>query len=265
MAYIDGASTGKAIAALYATSGGSASTLLEQTNSANIGTTMTWIDFQLTTPINVNSGTTYGLAIMGNVPVNIMENPGTGQRDHNAVSSYTAGFANPFGMIWGTDSNGAMSIYAVDPSSSNPTPTSTPTPTARPHEHLRRAQLQHRQQLQHLTSGNNLEPLSAFMQGNNVPIMPNGGNYASYDPSVTYNGNPSIQDTGNNPNNPEGEVDGAWIPVSPGDHIVISVWVKTSASTSTDLQSGATLGFYFLGDSNLGEAKVGFNVNSASR
>jgi N-acetylneuraminic acid mutarotase len=65
---------------------------------------------------------------MGNVQVNLMENPGTGQRDHNAVSTYTAGFANPFGMIWGTNSNGAMSIYAEAPTS-NPTPTSTPTPT----------------------------------------------------------------------------------------------------------------------------------------
>ena len=41
-------SSGKAIAALYAANGGSAGALLEQTSSANIGTTMTWIDFQLT-------------------------------------------------------------------------------------------------------------------------------------------------------------------------------------------------------------------------
>jgi hypothetical protein len=106
-------------------------------------------------------------------------------------------------------------------------------------------------------TGTNLEPLSAFMNSNDVPNMPNGGNYASYDPSVTYNGNPSIQDIGNNPSNPEGEVDGAWIHVSPGDHIEISVWVETGASTSTDLQSGATFGFDFLGDSNLGEGIVG--------
>jgi hypothetical protein len=130
-----------------------------------------------------------------------------------------------------------------------PTPTSTPAPaptaTPTPTETLTPA------------TGTNLEPLSAFMNSNDVPIMPNGGNYASYDPSVTCNGYPSIQDVGKNPSNPEGEVDGAWIPVSPGDHIEISVWVKTSASTSTDLQSGATLGFNFLGDSNLGEGIIG--------
>ncbi len=50
---------------------------------------------------------------MGNVPVNVMVVSGTGQRDHNAVSSYASGFANPFGNIWGTDDRGAMSIYAV--------------------------------------------------------------------------------------------------------------------------------------------------------
>jgi predicted small secreted protein len=99
--------------------------------------------------------------------------------------------------------------------------------------------------------------LSAFMNSNDVPYMPNGGGYASYDSSVSYNGYPSIQDIGNNANNPEGEVDGAWIAVSPGDHIEVSVWVTTSASTSTDLQSGATIGFNFLGDSNLGEGILG--------
>ncbi len=40
LAYIDGASSGNAIAALYAVSGGSAGALLEQTSSASIGTTM---------------------------------------------------------------------------------------------------------------------------------------------------------------------------------------------------------------------------------
>jgi hypothetical protein len=102
------------------------------------------------------------------------------------------------------------------------------------------------------------------MNSNDVPYMPNGGNYASYDSSVTYNGNPSIQDIGNNPSNPEGEVDGAWIAVSPGDHIEISVWVLTSASTSTDMQSGATLGFSFLGDSNLGEGILGASSTEQS-
>jgi hypothetical protein len=42
---------------------------------------------------------------------------GTGQRDHNAVTTYANGFANPFGPVWVTDNTGAMSIYATDTSS----------------------------------------------------------------------------------------------------------------------------------------------------
>jgi hypothetical protein len=113
MAYIDGASSGNAIAAIYSVSGNAAGALLAQSKPVTLGTTFSWVDFQLVTPYVAVSGTTYGLAIMGNVPVNVMTVGGTGQRDHNAVSSYASGFANPFGNIWGTDDRGAMSIYAV--------------------------------------------------------------------------------------------------------------------------------------------------------
>jgi hypothetical protein len=113
MAYIDGASSGNAIAAIYSVSGNTAGALLAQSKPVSLGTTFSWVDFPLVTPYVAASGTTYGLAIMGNVPVNVMVVSGTGQRDHNAVSSYATGFANPFGNIWGTDDRGAMSIYAV--------------------------------------------------------------------------------------------------------------------------------------------------------
>ncbi len=144
-AYIDGASSGNVIAALYAVNGGSAGALLAQSKSVSLGTTFSWVDFQLITPFVATSGTTYGLAIMGNVPVNVMVVSGTGQRDHNAVSSYARGFANPFGNIWGTDDRGAMSIYVV--SSNNkiinygtgslvylnvPTPSNATSPPAAP-------------------------------------------------------------------------------------------------------------------------------------
>ena len=112
-AYIDGASAGNCIAAIYAVNGGAAGALLAQSNPVSIGTSFSWVDFKLPTPYKVMAGTTYGLAIMGNVAVNVMEVSGTGQRDHNAVTSYANGFANPFGSIWGTDDRGAMSIYAT--------------------------------------------------------------------------------------------------------------------------------------------------------
>jgi hypothetical protein len=129
MAYIDGASSGSAVAALYAVNGVSPSALLGQSNAVNIGTSFSWVDFKLRSSVTVSAGVTYGLAIMGNVPVNIMEVSGAGQRDHNAVSSFAAGFANPFGSIWGTDDSGGMSVYAVGTGSTIPVPTSTPSPT----------------------------------------------------------------------------------------------------------------------------------------
>jgi hypothetical protein len=142
-AYIAGASTGNAIAALYAVNGNTAGALIAQTKSVNIGTTFSWVDFQLPTPYTVTAGTTYGLAIMGNIPVNIMLVSGTGQRAHNAVSTYINGFANPFGTIWGTDNTGAMSIYATGTTTTTtpppaPPPAPIPTPTQTPNPSVKR-------------------------------------------------------------------------------------------------------------------------------
>ncbi len=120
LAYIDGTSSGKAIAALYSVNG-NISTLQEQSTALSIGTTFSWVDFKLPTPYHINSGSTYGLAIMGNVTINMIEAQETGQKNNNIARSFTNGFANLFGGIWGTDSAGAMSIYAAG------TPTSTPT------------------------------------------------------------------------------------------------------------------------------------------
>jgi len=132
MAYISGVTSGNAIAAIYAVNGGSAGALLEQSKSVSLGTTFSWVDFQLQTPFAVNSGTTYGLAIMGNVAVNVVEVSGTGQRDHNAVSSYANDFVNPFGVVSGTDNSGSMSIYATVTSLPTPTYIPTPSPTVVP-------------------------------------------------------------------------------------------------------------------------------------
>jgi hypothetical protein len=253
-AYISGTSSGKAIAALYATSGGSASTLLEQTNSANIGTTMTWIDFQLTTPTNVNTGTTYGLAIMGNVPVNIMENPGTGQRDHNAVSSYTAGFANPFGMIWGTDTTGAMTIYAVDPSTSGPAPTSTPTPTGTP------ISTPTPTPIPTPTPKATPTPTPTPTSTNYAPLPSAWGVYDVYPDPCNVNNNIDPNVLGPNGDqstrsdsvlngatyhgylaatyNPDRELDSIWIAVNPGEHLVWTVWMKTGPSGGQDPNAG---------------------------
>ncbi len=106
--------------------------------SVSLGTTFSWVDFQLSTSYTVTSGTTYGLAVMGNVPVNIRLNGGTGQRTGGpGYGSFANGFTNPFGTVWFNDvTDGAMSIYATG--SGSPTPTSTPLQ----HQRLRQPQQQ---------------------------------------------------------------------------------------------------------------------------
>jgi hypothetical protein len=229
VAYIGGASSGKATAALYAVSGSFVGALLVQSNSVSIGTTFSWVDFQFQISYPVTAGTTYGLSIMGNVPVNMMIVTGTGQRIAGpGAGSFGNGFTNPFGAIWGTDNSGAMSIYAagtsIPTSTSTPTPPPTPTPipTTTP-------------------SSANLEPLSAFYADMNGAAS----SYASLDNSVLHNGNPSIK-VGPDYVRWTREVDGAWIRIHPGDHIVMSVWVKTdSCPSSTDPQGGACFGWDF--------------------
>jgi hypothetical protein len=106
--------------------------------------------------------------------------------------------------------------------SSTPTITPTSIPTTTP-------------------SSTNLEPLSAFYADMNGAAS----SYASLDNSVLHNGNPSIK-VGPDYVRWTREVDGAWIRIRPGDHIVMSVWVKTdSCPSSTDPQGGACFGWDF--------------------
>ena len=227
VAYIRGVSSGKAMVALYAVNGNSVGALLEQSSSVNIGTTFSWVDFQLPTSCSVIVGTTYGLAIMGNVSVNIMIVTGTGQRTAGpGTGSYAKGFSNPFGAIWGADNTGAMSIYATG--KSLPTSTQTPSPTPTPISTS-------------TPSSANFEPLSAFY----ADMKGAASSYASLSSTVTHNGNPSIR-VGPDSIRGTREVDGAWIRIHPGDHIVMSVWVKTDACpSSNDPQGGACFGWDF--------------------
>jgi hypothetical protein len=71
------------------------------------------------------------------------------------------------------------------------------------------------------------------------------------DNNVLNNGKPSIRidpHTGNDVNVLR-ECDGPWLDVKPGDHIVFSVWIKTTASSygDTSTQSGGRIGVDFYG------------------
>lgn len=236
IAYIDGQSSGSAIAAIYAVSGGAANTLLRQSSAVNIGTSFSWVDFQLSSSYSVASGTTYGLALMANVPLNIVEVSGSGQRDHNAVSSYSKGFANPFGGVWGTDRNGAMSIYAATTTQTGspvttPTPAPTPSATATPAPNIN--------SLISITDGKwYTDSTWAVCPALNVVL----------DRTDTYGGSSSWEITLSSANV---GADHAGLGVAPGDQIVFSCWIKTSAATlSADVgnpQAGGKIGFSAYG------------------
>ncbi len=241
VAYIDGTSGGRAIAALYASNGA----LLGQSSSVSIGASFSWIDFKLVTAVNVNSGATYGLAIMGNVPVNVYEVSGTGQREHNAVSSFANGFANPFGNVWGSANSGAMSIYAEGTGSATQPPTPAPDPISTPTP----APIQ---QPPAIYSSNNLAPIPSAWT-NQYPGYTawdlNGVANDVLDYNVQYNGAATIRSdpTGSTPNVCR-EVDGPWIAIQPGEHIVFTAWIKITQSGYGDTSpySGARLGVGFL-------------------
>ena len=239
MAYISGTSSGKATAALYAMNGNSPGSLLAQSSAVNIGTTSSWIDFQLSTTYTVTAGTTYGLAIMGNVRLNLAIVTGTGQRSGGpGYGSYANGFTNPFGTVWFNDVTGAMSIYATGTSSSPPT--TTPTPTTNP------------TQTPVPQSTPTPIPVPAPIAGPNLASMPNGWTESITnqrgigDPTfgskviypVTKGGQTSMKllAYGAYPytgtfSSVDREINSAYMRISPGETVVFSAWVWTDSST----------------------------------
>jgi len=120
-----------------------------------------------------------------------------------------------------------------------PTPTPTPTPTSIP------------------STTSNLTP---FPTGWEAPSI--GGTSSGWsvglsgvtnvvlDNSVLYNGQPTIRisPTGSSID-PDRENDGPWITVHPGDHLVFTGWIKTSASSIGDtyIYHGCAMGLDFYG------------------
>lgn len=97
------------------------------------------------------------------------------------------------------------------------------------------------------SSSLNLEPISAFYPDMNGAAA----SYASLDYGTLHNGDVSIR-TGPDYVRGTREVDGAWLNVKPGDHIVFSAWIKTATYTSNSQYSGAEIGLDFYIHSNLG-------------
>ena len=97
------------------------------------------------------------------------------------------------------------------------------------------------------SNNTNLEPLSAFYADMNA----SASSYACLDNSTLHNGTPSIRE---GPDYVRGtrEVDGAWIEVKPGDHVVFSAWVKSNNFSSSNPCSGVEIGFDFYINSSQG-------------
>ncbi|HZK68864.1 MAG TPA: hypothetical protein VFC36_04620, partial [Paludibacter sp.] len=146
-------------------------------------------------------------------------------------STYNNEFSSSFGWSAGSDS-GVPSIYATY------TPTSTTTTTT--------------------------TTTIQTIQSSNLAPIPNSWSYATngmwfsaggvsnnvLDYNVRYNGEPTMrQDPVWSTNNYAREVNGPYLNVKPGDHIVFSCWIKTTASSygDKDLNSGARIGIDFYG------------------
>jgi hypothetical protein len=72
------------------------------------------------------------------------------------------------------------------------------------------------------------------------------------DTQVLFEGNPSVrQDPVGTTDNTAREVNGPYLYIQPGDHIVFSCWIKTSASSygDTNLNSGGRIGIDYYGTS----------------
>ncbi len=93
----------------------------------------------------------------------------------------------------------------------------------------------------------NQEPLSAYFSDMNGAAS----SYSSLDHSTLHNGDVSIL-TKPDFNRGTREVDGTWINVKPGDHIIFSAWIKTASYTSSNLYAGAEIGFDFYINSSQG-------------
>ena len=96
-------------------------------------------------------------------------------------------------------------------------------------------------------NNSNLEPLSAFYADMNGAAL----SYASLDKSTLHNSSPSIR-VGPDYVRGTREVDGAWINVKPGDHIVFSAWIKSNSFSSGDPYSGVEIGWDFYINSSRG-------------
>jgi hypothetical protein len=286
-AYVKYATTsGNMRAAVYADNAGSPSTLIAISNQVSLPSTFSWVDFPFASPPSVTSGTRYWLALIRQTDTYIMADNTVANNQWN-VNYYTNGFSNPFGAatsnslelcIYGTIQTSTLSSTSNPTStpSATPTPTlmplasSTPTPTPTPRATSTPTPRATSTPTPRATSTptptptatstpnpNNRTPFPIAWEAPNIGGTSSGisvGNSYSDDSNLVldynnlYNGNPSIRisPTGSTANYGR-ECDGPWFAIKPGDHIVFTAWMKTTASSNGDKTpwSGIRIGIDF--------------------
>lgn len=201
-----------------------------------------WQTFAFQTAPTIVSGSTYSIvAWFGNSNLQIRYGTGTTQQSWYAYQSFSAFPTGPYtGFSNYNQENVVYSLYAnlgsTSSVSTTPTSTPTPTPTTTPYPTTQ-------------YSGNNLAaiPSGWDLSGNGLP---QSEWFAHIDYSVLGpSGNPSIR---LDPDQAGTERDifpvDYWQTVKPGDHIIFSIWIKTSSSSlglNGDSSYGGRIGIDF--------------------
>ena len=221
---------------VYSDQNGKPSQLLAQSNQVTSASN-TWVTASLTA--SIVAGQYYWLTITTTKAIYYYYDYASGGSSGYATEptttmssnygSYNAWYASKFTMY---------ATYTTT-SSPNSTPAPTQTPTASQSSTPTTTY-----------SGKNLESIPSAFQ-----TEINRWSYITLDYSVTHNGNPSIRLAPDNSGRGTRECDGTWINVLPGDHIVFSAWIKTTAYSNTQY-TGGRIGIDLYGRTSWGTQTV---------
>jgi hypothetical protein len=219
--------------------------------------TFSWVNFAFPSTPPITSGTTYWLTLLRQTDAYIMAENTVSNNQWN-VNQYSSGFSTTFGVantnpielcIYGTIQ--VSSPTSTPDPTATPTPTPTPKPTATPTPKPTATP----------TPTPTPTPASASLASINdgdwytdttCQTCPAQNVYL--DTGTTYQGNPSWKIV---PGSNYG-ADHDLIAVKPGDHVVMTVWVKTSGTPDpVQGRSGATVGIDFYGNYDGTWARIG--------
>lgn len=225
-------------AAIYTDNNAKPSTLIAQSSSQTING-RGWISF--TVPqVSLTPGY-YWLCVVSSGASAQGTMMATSSNNHAwKTTNYSNEYPSSFGTATGYEQavNSIYATYIPTSSGSTETSMSSSTPTSNP---------------------NNLTPfptawedpsIGGISSGHSIGNQYLGDSNLVLDSSTLYNGNPTIKvGTVGSSRNYARECDGPWFSIKPGDHIVFTAWMKTTASSFGDTTpwSGIRIGIDFYG------------------